>query len=88
MGYRTQRELAYDCTWSKGDKIRKRLRWEPGILNGDGDKPKGMHWRTFARLLAAQFLDLTLQCLDSIALFAGDAITQSSVDLLLAHPFV
>jgi hypothetical protein len=21
--------------------------WEPGILNGDSGKPKGMHWRTF-----------------------------------------
>ena len=24
--------------------------WEAGILNGDGGKPKGMHWRTFNRL--------------------------------------
>jgi hypothetical protein len=26
------------------------LGWKPGILNGDGDKPKGMHWRTFERM--------------------------------------
>jgi hypothetical protein len=26
------------------------LGWELGILNGDGGKPKGMHWRTFKRL--------------------------------------
>ncbi|MGH8579130.1 MAG: hypothetical protein ACREVK_03055 [Gammaproteobacteria bacterium] len=25
---------------------------EPGILNGNGWKPKGMHWRTFERLTA------------------------------------
>jgi hypothetical protein len=24
--------------------------WEPGILNGEGLKPKGMHWKTFRRL--------------------------------------
>lgn len=34
----------------RADKIRQRLGWEPGILNGDGDKPKGMHWHTFERL--------------------------------------
>ena len=26
--------------------------WEPGILNGNGGKPKGMHWRVFERLEA------------------------------------
>ena len=25
--------------------------WEPGILNGEGLKPKGMHWRTFERAM-------------------------------------
>jgi hypothetical protein len=34
------------------DTIRRRLGWEPGILNGSGLKPKGMHWRTFERLQA------------------------------------
>ena len=24
--------------------------WEPGILNGEGGKPKWMRWRTFERL--------------------------------------
>ena len=24
--------------------------WEAGILNGDGGKPKGMHWKTYQRL--------------------------------------
>jgi len=28
------------------------LGWEPGILNGNGCKPKGMHWSTFERLTA------------------------------------
>jgi hypothetical protein len=34
----------------RADKIRVRLGWEPGILNGKGFKPKGMHWRTYRRL--------------------------------------
>jgi hypothetical protein len=28
------------------------MSWEPGFLNGGGNKPKGMHWRTFERLQA------------------------------------
>jgi hypothetical protein len=24
--------------------------WEPGILNSEGLKPKGMHWKTYERL--------------------------------------
>jgi hypothetical protein len=44
---------AYDRTARQADKIRKKLGWEPGILNGRGwKKPKGMHWRTFERLTA------------------------------------
>jgi hypothetical protein len=34
----------------QADKLRKRLGWEAGILNGDGGKPKGMHWKTYQRL--------------------------------------
>ena len=29
---------------------RSSLSWQPGILNGNGLKPQGMHWRTFERL--------------------------------------
>lgn len=52
LAYRTQREQAYDRASSRADRIRKRLGWEPGILNGDGGKPKGMHWVTFMSLQA------------------------------------
>ncbi len=47
-----QREDAGDRATRKADRIRERLDWEPGILNGSEpwNKPKGMHWRTFARL--------------------------------------
>jgi hypothetical protein len=50
LAYRCQRETHDDRACRRADTIRRRLGWEPGILNGNGLKPKGMHWRTFARL--------------------------------------
>ena len=47
-----EREADDDRATRRADKLRNRLGWEPGILNGNGDKPKGMHWRTFAQLQA------------------------------------
>lgn len=52
LAYASQRERADDRATRRADRIRDKLGWEPGILNGDGDKPKGMHWRTYERLLA------------------------------------
>lgn len=52
LTYRTQREQPHDRAGSKADKLRDRLQWEAGILNGNGIKPKGMHWATFERLEA------------------------------------
>jgi len=47
LAYASQREADDDrATW-RADKLRGRLGWESGILNGNGDEPKGMHWRTF-----------------------------------------
>lgn len=42
----SERETADDRAARRADRIRKKLGWEPGILNGDGWKPKGMHWNT------------------------------------------
>jgi hypothetical protein len=33
------------------DKIQGRLKWQVTILNPSGRKPKGMHFKTFNRLL-------------------------------------
>lgn len=52
MAYRVQRENANDREIRRVDAIRERLGWEAGFLNGNGCKPKGMHWRTFYRLEA------------------------------------
>lgn len=52
LAYPSQRETRDGRARSRADRIRERLRWEPGILNGGGLKPKGLHWRTFERLSA------------------------------------
>lgn len=50
LAYPVQRENLADRLARRADRIRDRLGWEPGILNPDGNKPKGMHWSTYARL--------------------------------------
>ena len=54
LTYRSQREAPDDRATRRANKLRNQLGWEAGILNGDGGKPKGMHWRTFERLQADQ----------------------------------
>jgi len=34
------------------NQISKRLGWEASILNCDGGKPKGMHWKTYPSLIS------------------------------------
>lgn len=50
LAYKSQRESNDGRAARRADKIRRRLGWMPGILNGPGRKPKGMHWRTFEQL--------------------------------------
>jgi hypothetical protein len=52
LAYASQRERSDDRAMRRAGKIRQRLGWEPGIANPEGDKPKGMHWRTFDKLSA------------------------------------
>lgn len=52
LAYASQRETPDDRAMRRAGKIRQRLGWEPGIANPEGDKPKGMHWRTFEKLAA------------------------------------
>lgn len=51
LAYESQREPGYDRAARQADKIRIKLGWEPGILNPDGEKPKGMHCKTFEKLI-------------------------------------
>lgn len=53
LAYQSQREHAGNRAIRKADRIRERLEWGPGIVNGEGLKPKGMHWKTFTRLRLA-----------------------------------
>ncbi|MCW3480591.1 hypothetical protein OL229_13675 [Neisseriaceae bacterium JH1-16] len=50
--YPVQHENKYDREVLRLDAIRAHLGWEPGLLNGKGWRPKGMHWQTFYRLKA------------------------------------
>jgi len=51
LAYSCQGESADDRAARRADCLRKKLGWEPGILNGPGLRPKGMHLRTYERLL-------------------------------------
>ena len=50
LAYASSREDAGGRATRRADRLRARLGWEPGILNGEGGKPKWMRWRTFERL--------------------------------------
>ena len=52
LAYTSQSEADDDRAARRAERLRKRLGWQPGILNGPGLKPKGMHQRTYMRLLA------------------------------------
>jgi hypothetical protein len=51
FSYRSQRETAAGRAQRRAEKLRRRLGWMPGILEREGGKPKGMHWRTYERLV-------------------------------------
>jgi len=52
LAYECQREPDDDRALRRADTIRRRLGWRAGIAHPTGSKPKGMHWRTFYRLMA------------------------------------
>ena len=52
LAFECQRETDVDRAMRRADNIRRRLGWQAGIANPTGSKPKGMHWRTFERLIA------------------------------------
>lgn len=58
LAYPSQREANFQRSERRADKIRERLGWadDPDLM--EGIKPKGMHWRTYHRLVDE------LDCLD------------------------
>jgi hypothetical protein len=63
----------------KADKIRDRLGWMPGIVNGSGQKPKGMRWQTYWRLCneEARLADVALSMEMQKLLLKTDSIGKS-----------
>jgi hypothetical protein len=51
LAYKCQRETSIDRADRKANTIRDKLKWDRGVLSLPGDKPKGMHWKTYARLV-------------------------------------
>ncbi len=52
LAYSCQREQAYDRAARRAEKIRDKLKWEwSGILDGHEPKTKGMHEKTYQRLV-------------------------------------
>lgn len=52
LSYPSQHEGALDRSLRRCSKLRQRLRWPPGIANGEGGRPPGMHRSTFIALTA------------------------------------
>ncbi len=52
LTYSSQCETEGDRAARQANRIRRQLGWPAGIFNGPGLKPKGMHWRTYRRLVA------------------------------------
>jgi hypothetical protein len=50
LHYQCQSETDADRTLRRAGKLRKRLGWEPGIINPRGGRPRGMHWKTYLQL--------------------------------------
>lgn len=51
LAYCSQRETLTDLAARRANKIRDRLGWDRGILNLPGGRPKGMHRKTYLRLV-------------------------------------
>lgn len=51
LTYRCRNETREDSASRQANKLRRKLGWPVGILNGPGGRPKGMHWKTYLRLL-------------------------------------
>lgn len=51
LAYPSQNESREDRLDRRVEKLRARLGWPPGFLKWADEKPKGMHWSTYERLV-------------------------------------
>ncbi|WP_394154515.1 hypothetical protein [Loktanella salsilacus] len=66
LAYPSENESRHDRTARRADKLRDRLQWPQGILNGSGwGKPKHMHRVTYHRL-EQEYRQLEAQALGGI----------------------
>jgi hypothetical protein len=66
LAFASTREDYGDRAARRANRIRERLGWEPGFLNGKGLKPRWMRWNTFHRL-EAEHDRLIQRCVGAIA---------------------
>lgn len=50
LAYQSQRESKLDRLTNRADKIRAKLSWTRGVLNGTESKPKYMRWHRYWKL--------------------------------------
>lgn len=81
--YPSQREHNEDRATRRAVKLRQRLSWFPGVLDGEGPKPKGMHWETFGKLLAQhnRLVAIGLSPLRRRAILLGDRDLMGLLDV-------
>lgn len=86
LAYETTRQIPSERAGTAADKLRDKLEWPAGILNGNGGKPKRMHWDTFWKLQAKHDA-LVLQTINGMraklakSMTRMDAIHDALVDL-------
>lgn len=90
VGYVTEQASKTDQPYYRINKIRQRLGWTPGYLNGHEWKPKGMHWKTYHQLVqqhdkCARMLNVTMQQLIHRANIRLHSINAEADDLI-NHP--
>jgi hypothetical protein len=56
LAYKSQRETKANRSYRGADKVRNKLGWQLGIANPLEEKPKGMHWKTYNRLVNRYFV--------------------------------
>lgn len=78
--YPSQNESACDRAIRRLDFLREKLRWQPGFLNGPGSRPKGMHHRTYRRVLA-EYASISRFVNTSVAMRLGLKLGYSSDEL-------
>lgn len=59
LAYRSQRETTAQLATRRANKVRDCLGWDRGILNMPGGRPKGMHRKTYLRLIAEHTKQIT-----------------------------